>query len=61
MGVQTVKLKIGKKRFDSPEGAARWRFRVPLKLGRNVIAIQAIDRTGQPFASQRFVVRRRVR
>jgi hypothetical protein len=46
----------GRKKYRSAGGAARWRYKVPLKSGRNVVKIRAIDATGKMSPINRVTI-----
>jgi len=49
----------GKKKYRSAKGAASWRYKVPLKFGRNRITARAIDTTGLQSPLTRITVTRK--
>ena len=49
----------GRKKYRSARGTTRWSYRVPLRSGRNVVKIRAVDATGKLSRITRVNISRR--
>lgn len=60
LGVMRVDAKLGKGRFKKVAGTARWRVTArSLQIGRNVVVVRAVDRTGYASRPVKIVIRRK--
>ena len=49
----------GRKKFRSARGTDRWKYKTPLKSGRNVVKVRSVDATGRKSKITRVIIKKK--
>lgn len=58
-GIRKVRFKIGNGKFKNARGTTSWNFTAQLKLGKNRIVVQAVDKTDASSTASVMVIRKK--